>query len=115
MIRRAGEFNETVMEPMFGGDGKVTLQHFWSKDEMLSANRLCAKLVIEPGCSSGFHIHEGEEEIFIVLKGKAQVDDNGTLKELNAGDSMLTITGEGHAIKNIGEETLEVLALISCY
>ncbi len=115
MIRKSGEYKETVMEPMFEGEGKVLLQHYWSKEEMLSANRLCAKLVLEPGCSSGFHIHEGEEEIFIVLKGEAEVDDNGTLKKLKAGDSMLTISGEGHAIKNIGEETLEVLALISCF
>ena len=115
MIRKEREYTETIMEPMFGGDGKVTLKHYYTKDEMASNNRLCAKLVIEPGCSSGLHVHENEEEIFIILKGTGEVSDNGVVKVLVAGDSMLTKSGEGHSIKNIGNDTLEVIALITCF
>ncbi len=115
MIKKENEYTETIMEPMFGGDGKVTLKHYYTKDEMASSNRLCAKLIIEPGCSSGVHVHENEEEIFIILKGIAEVNDNGEVKTLKAGDSMLTKSGEGHAIKNIGDETLELVAVITCF
>lgn len=115
MIRRAGENPVTVMEPMFGGDGKVTLEHFWTKDEMDANNRLCAKLIVEPGCSSGFHVHNDEEEIFIILKGQGEVDDNGEKSIVNVGDTILTKGGSGHAIRCVGDETLELLAIISLY
>ncbi|MGL4854530.1 MAG: cupin domain-containing protein, partial [Lentisphaeria bacterium] len=101
--------------PMFGGEGKVLLQHFFNADEMQSANRLCAKLTFAPGCSSGFHIHEKEEEIFLILSGKGEVNDNGIICYVKEGDSILTKSGEGHSIKNIGEEDLVIIAIITCF
>ncbi len=115
MIKKKDQYKKTVMKDMFGGQGEVVLEHFWEKDELKANNRLCAKLQVEPGCSIGFHVHEDEEEIFIILKGKAQVDDNGTQSILKEGDTLLTKSGEGHDLKCIGDETLELLAFISLY
>ena len=47
------------------------------------------------------------------MKGRARIDDNGQISEVGAGDAILTGGGAGHAIENIGDETLEVLAVIS--
>ena len=59
--------------------------------------------------------HENEDEIFVIVKGQAEADDNGTLSILNAGDTLLTGNGAGHSIRNIGEEDLELVAVISTY
>ena len=62
-----------------------------------------------------FHRHENEEEVFVILKGIAEVDDNGVKETLYPGDTILTADGAGHSIKAAGDETLEVMAVISCY
>jgi mannose-6-phosphate isomerase-like protein (cupin superfamily) len=116
MIRRKGNFETEVRENMRGGDGSVKIEKLWDPEKDLKANnRLFAKLTIEPGCGIGFHNHDKEEEVFVILKGKAEADDNGETVLLNAGDTILTGNGTGHAIKNIGDETLEIIAVISSY
>jgi len=43
------------------------------------------------------------------------VDDNGTHKEVKAGDGILTGGGASHAIENIGDEPLVLFAVILLY
>ena len=112
MIRRAEECEVKVREAMRGGPGSVKLVDVASKEEMFGKARLFSKLVIEPGCGIGEHLHEGECEIFYIAKGQATYNDNGTQKILNVGDIAICNDGEVHAITNKGDETLEVIALI---
>ena len=69
-------------------------------------------LTLEPGCSIGWHVHTGESETFYVIKGTAELNDNGVVREIKAGDCAHTASGEGHSLTNCYEETLEVLALV---
>jgi mannose-6-phosphate isomerase-like protein (cupin superfamily) len=116
MIKRKDDFSIEIKENMRGGEGSVKIEKFWEPGTDLKANnRLFAKLTIEPGSGIGFHNHDNEEEVFLILKGKAEADDNGETVTLNEGDTILTGDGAGHSIKNIGDDTLEVMAVISCY
>ncbi|MDD3885236.1 MAG: cupin domain-containing protein [Victivallaceae bacterium] len=116
MIRKAGEYRKEVRNEMRGGKGSIKVEHYWEPGtEMRSKNRMFAKLTIEPGCSIGPHPHDSEDEIFVILSGTAEVNDNGEAVKLTAGDSMLTGNGDFHAIRNIGDDTLEVLAVVSNY
>jgi mannose-6-phosphate isomerase-like protein (cupin superfamily) len=116
MIRKNGSYRTEVRENMRGGSGSVKIEHFWEPGkEMLGHNRMAARLTLPPGASIGFHNHENEDEIFVIVKGQAEADDNGTLSILNAGDTLLTGNGAGHSIRNIGEEDLELVAVISTY
>ena len=113
MIRKASECQSEVREAMRGGEKSVKITHFFDeKNELQSPTRLCAKLELEPGASIGFHTHEKEEEIFVVLAGKALIDDNGTIREVTVGDTILTGNGAGHSVKSLGPETLQMLAVI---
>lgn len=116
MIKKQAEYKRETRCEMRGGKGNAEFEHIWiPKEEMSSHTRLFSKIILEPGCSIGHHVHDNEEEIFFVLKGRAEVDDNGVRKILEAGDSILTKTGEGHSISVLGDETLEVLAVIGTY
>ena len=116
MIRKSGTYRTELRENMRGGSGSVKIEHFWEPgSEMLSNNRMAARLTLPPGGSIGFHIHENEDEIFIIIKGQAEADDNGTAVLLNPGDTLLTGNGAGHSIRNIGESNLELVAIISTY
>ncbi len=116
MIRKQSDYRIDERPEMRGGNGTVRIEHLFEPGTELKApTRLCAKLYLEPGVSIGFHRHENEEEIFVIVKGQGEIDDNGTSRQVAAGDSVLTGNGAGHAVKNTGSETLEILAVISKY
>lgn len=116
MIRRKDEYKVDIREEMRGGNGKVKIEHLWDADNELKAcTRLMAKITLEPGCSIGFHTHDNEEEVFYIIKGTAEADDNGKIEVLNPGDTILTGNGAGHSMKCISEEALEMTAVIVTY
>jgi mannose-6-phosphate isomerase-like protein (cupin superfamily) len=116
MIRQDGEYRIDVRERMRDGQGKVKIEHLWEiGTELKAKNRLCARLTLEPGSSIGFHAHDQEEEIFYIVEGKAEADDNGKTVMLAAGDTILTGNGAGHAIRCAGDRPLVILAFITCY
>jgi len=112
MIKRKNEYTIQQNENMRGGNGTVTIRHLLNAEELYDKGRLYAVLVLEPGCSVGSHVHEGEMESYYIVKGEAEISDNGEVLTVSAGDSVLTRSGEEHSIKNIGTDTLEVMALI---
>ena len=112
MIKRKGSYTVERKENMRGGDGVVLIEHLLTPDEMYDKGRLYAKLVIEPGCSIGSHVHDGEMESFYIVSGEAEIIDNDIPVNVSAGDTVLTPSGEGHAVRNTGNVTLEMLAQI---
>ena len=115
MIRKSSEMKSEVRDKMRGGDGAVTVRHYFAKEDFGAAVRLCAKLTLPPGASIGTHRHEGEDEVYIVTRGSGLIDDGTSRTRINAGDSVLTGKGASHAVKNDGKEDLEMIAVIMCY
>jgi len=112
MIKRKADYPVQQVENMRGGDGTITVENLLTPAELYEKGRLYARLTIEPGCSIGYHVHEGEMESYYILSGKAEVSDNGEMAVLGSGDSVWTPSGEGHSAKNIGDTPLEMIALI---
>ena len=112
MIKKKTELKEVINENMRGGNGNIIITHIADAGEMYEKSRLFAKLMIKPGCSIGYHLHENETEIFHILSGTALYDDNGIKVELSAGDVMITPAGCGHSIANNGDTDLILTALI---
>jgi len=116
MFRKAAQYRTELRENMRGGNGTVKIEHLWEpKTEMRGANRMAARLILPPGASIGFHRHENEEELFFIVKGQAEADDNGRKVALGPGDTLLTGNGAGHAIGNTGADDLEIVAVITTY
>lgn len=101
-----------VRERMREGKGSVEITHVFRKDELHGHTRLFARLVLLPGSSIGYHAHENEEEVFYIIGGSARVNDNGVEKTVGAGDAVLTGGGASHSIECVGQEPLELLAVI---
>ena len=115
MIRKGAQMETEVKSELRGGVGKVTFQHFFKKDEITARTRLCSRLILPPGASIGLHKHEGEDEVFIVTRGKGLIDDGQSREQVQAGDAILTGKGESHAVINNGLEPLELIAIIMLY
>ena len=112
MIRKKSEIQGNVVTNLRGGIGDITMFHFLTEQEARGSGRLFAKLVIEPGNSIGTHKHEGDMEAFYILKGKGLVSDGGTEVIMEAGDCHICPDGHTHSLKNVGEDSLELIAII---
>ena len=112
MVKRKESFSVERNENMRGGDGVVEIKRMLTPEEMYEKGRLYSMLTMEPGSSIGYHVHEGEMESFYVIRGEAEYQDGGETVRLQPGDVTLTQAGEGHSIKSVGSEPLEVIAQI---
>ncbi len=114
MIRKNGEYRTELRPEMRGGTGTVKIEHLLDEaGELRGLNRLFARLTLEPGTSIGFHEHIGEAEVFVVVSGTGEIDDNGVKGSVAAGDTILTGFGAGHGVTCTGNEPLVMLAVIT--
>ena len=113
MIRKADEFRIEYKEHMRGGDGTVQLTHFITGPaELEDKGRLFAKITLNPGCSIGYHVHEKDAELFYILTGTAEYNDNGAMRTVSAGDVTICPAGTGHGIANRTDGVVELVAVI---
>lgn len=112
MVNKAELMQSVIKDNLRGGNGSAELTHLFDAKDLAGKANMCAKVVLKPGCSIGEHTHDDDGEIYIVLSGKGMVNDNGTPKEMHAGDAMWTTGGEAHSIINHGDEDLVMLAIV---
>lgn len=112
MIRRSKDYTVEVIEGLKGGKGHVTVVNFFEMEDFLGKGRLYGKSIIKPGNSIGYHTHEGDQEAYFILKGKALYNDNGVETTLEPGDLAICREGDSHSIEAAGEEDLEYIMLI---
>ena len=87
MIRSGHDCAIEYREHMRDGDGTVQITNFInSPEELNEKGRLFAKITLNPGCSIGYHIHDKDAELFYILKGTAEYNDNNVLRTVKAGD-----------------------------
>jgi mannose-6-phosphate isomerase-like protein (cupin superfamily) len=97
-------------------DGEGSVQFTYLVDCEKEKNiRMLAELTLPPGASIGYHRHDNETEYFLILSGSGEVNDNGTVKPVKAGDSVITGNGDSHSIKNTGTVPLVLHAVIVTY
>ena len=108
-------YDERIHErkQMFGGQGEALfLRVLNGPDEMYGKGRVFSHVVLEKGTEIGWHIHHGDGETYLILKGEGLYNDNGVQRKVEAGDVTFTDDGEGHAMQCISDEPLEMIALI---
>lgn len=106
------EAKETyIRSNLKGGIGDIKILEHAPRGSMLNCRLFCEQ-EIPVGCSIGMHRHVNEIEIYVVRSGMGQVEEISRKYEVGEGDVILTRHDESHSIKNIGEESLIVTALI---
>lgn len=115
MIRKASDAQTEIRENMRGGDGSVTIAHFFTQEEITAKSRLCAKMTLPPNASIGLHEHVNEDEVYIIIGGSGILTEGSTETGVTAGDAILTGNGASHSIRNNGNEDLVIIAVIMCY
>ena len=113
MIRTKDECKVEYREHMRDGKGTAEITNFIDGPmELCGKGRLFARITLKSGCSIGFHVHEKDSELFYIIKGTAEYNDNGEIRTVTAGDVTICPAGTGHGIENKAEETVELVAVI---
>ena len=112
-VRKAGEREAIEKEGAQGGPGTMRAHKLINQDEeLLNKGRLFNDIVLEKGCGVGYHQHVGDAELYYIMSGEAQYNDNGSIVTLHPGDLTFTGPGEYHGITNEKEEPLRFIALV---
>lgn len=113
MVRRKEEVYSELKPSPFNGQGEITVRSLLNgPEELYQKGRVFAHTTVYPGAGLGYHIHQNESETYYILSGTGRFNDNGTIVNVNAGDVTFTGAGEGHSIEALGEEPVEMIALI---
>ena len=94
MIRTQHECQVEYREHMRDGEGTVQITNFITGPaELNEKGRLFAKITLNPGCSIGYHIHEKDAELFYIMKGTAEYNDNNVIRIVKAENFLLLTEG----------------------
>lgn len=110
MIKNINNFAKTEVKNMRGGTGSIYIQKVNPTSDNI---KMYAKITIPCGSSIGIHTHEEDEEMIYVLKNKGIIIIDGNEKEIEEGMISICQKGRNHSIKNIYEEDLELLAVVT--
>lgn len=113
MVRKSDEKQEERKPAPFHGTGEITVRSLLNgSEEMSGKGRVFAHTTVYPGSGIGYHIHTGDSETYYILSGTGRYNDNGVITTVTAGDVTYTAPGKGHGIEAVGEEPVEMIALI---
>lgn len=112
MLFKSENYEKEIREHARGGDGHVGFHHIATGDNLPPHMKMVCELHYEKGCSIGPHVHEGEYEIFYVLKGTATITDGDEVYEIGPGNSHIVYPGGLHGVGNKYDEELVMFATI---
>ena len=113
MVRRKEAVYSEKKPSPFKGTGEITVRSLLNgPEELYQKGRVFAHTTVHPGSGIGYHVHQNESETYYILGGKGIFNDNGKQVLVSAGDVTFTGTGEGHSIEVLGDEPIEMIALI---
>lgn len=102
----------TKVDKNKGGVGISKTTHITDTSGLCNKGRLYGVMELEPGCSVGSHVHEGDMEIYYFLEGEGAATDDGVARVVKPGDVLITNEGHEHSLTNTGDSTLKWIALI---
>src|SRR5215831_4398024 len=101
IIKRAVDLARFSPEKM----GKVDLV----RGETLFAGLNC----FEPGQEHAAHAHAGQDKLYVVLEGQAEIQVGGEKKLVPTGGGAFAPSGVMHSVRNISGSRLVVLAVLA--
>jgi mannose-6-phosphate isomerase-like protein (cupin superfamily) len=99
-----------------GGVGVLYGKYAFTRDmpPMENPVREIGWLTLKPGDSIGFHKHEVNEDVYIVVSGAGVFkNDDGKEYEVGPGDITIARKGQSHALSNTGGEDLVIVSVIA--
>ena len=99
------------IEPLVSDHGEIILELAGPSHSPLARHSL-AEAILLPGKGSLPHYHPEVEEVYYLLWGKAEMEVDGQVEVVEAGDVVVIPPGATHHIRNLSDK--EVILLVTC-
>ncbi len=111
MIKRLNE-NAQSYANCCGGEGEARIDNLFDAKDLYANPSWVGMVNLGKDDTVGYHQHNGDMELYTIVKGTALFNDNGTEAILYPGDTTLTKDGEFHSIKPYECDELSFLAAV---
>jgi quercetin dioxygenase-like cupin family protein len=101
IVKRVADLAKFSPEKM----GKVDL----ARGETLFVGLNC----FEPGQQHAAHAHPGQDKLYVVLEGDAEIQDGDEKELVGAGAAAFAPSGVLHSVRNAGSGRLIVMAVLA--
>jgi quercetin dioxygenase-like cupin family protein len=92
----------------------VTSEQLLSPENSRSERVTITRVTVAPGASNPRHVHASSEQVWVALRGNAQLLlDGSTTTPLGEGDVVRFIDGHVHGLENLGAEEFVYLSVTS--
>jgi mannose-6-phosphate isomerase-like protein (cupin superfamily) len=83
------------------------------KGQFGSRNLVVTWVDCEPGGEQQMHVHDSEEQVYIVVRGHGLMKTGDEEQAVSAGTLIFVPPGTAHAIRNTGDDTLTFVSAAS--
>lgn len=91
------------------GTGEVKSVKLFSEEDYDSKLRFFYYMELPPGTSIGYHGHEQNEEVYVVLEGQGRMTVNGEERDVKPGDVILNKPNWSHGLENSSDSIVRLL------
>ena len=95
-----------------GGREQGEFIHLAEKENLSDQVPFFAITTIHPDREIGYHQHRGEKEVFYILEGCGEINDNGNIVSVQVGDVVCSPVDGWHSFKNTGKGNFSFTSLI---
>ncbi len=107
MVIRQADIEISHLENFKGGEKHLEAKMFFD-----GTNRILTNARLIPGASIGMHTHEDSCEVIFILEGRGSLLEDGTKKEVQAGDCLYCPKGGSHSLVNDSGSDLLFCAVV---
>ena len=91
------------------GKGMIKNTSLYTATDFSTALHFIIYSELKSGTSIGYHAHENNEEVYVILEGKGTISINGQKHEVVAGDVILNKPYWSHGLENTSDTDLKII------
>ena len=99
----------SIEEVSHAGKGTVRNALVYGDADFSTNLRFVIYSELKPGTSIGYHTHENNEEVYVILEGRGVMTINGEAHEVSTGDVILNKPYGSHGLENTSDDILKIL------
>jgi len=108
MIRNFYNVQPDLVENIHDGEGVVKVATIF--DKFTTKMQFLHYTVLPPGTSIGAHRHGNDEEFYVILEGKGEMELDGAKHPISAGDVIMNAPYGSHGLRNMSDtDDLKIL------
>lgn len=97
------------------GEGSIVFREVFVSSDFESDLQFLHETSLLPNSTIGYHLHQGNEEIYYFIEGEGVMTVDGVKKKVGPGDAVITHSGSSHGLENTGKSNIKIIVFEAKY